>query len=457
MNNSEICYTNFKFLCKNDKCNVCTPRSFYLSKSIYIKYWDYTKNNIDIKIIPKGTNEKYWFNCPKCNHSFQRPIKQIYDITKFISCCYCSKTSNLFCNKEDDCLSCYNKSFASCEKSNYINYDLTNIFYDNLQTKIKQYLDNENNIDLDIKLSDNYTKSFQLIFNKKFKDVYNTYINKYDTKQLTKKYKQNIIIDPYKIAEKSNTILWFDCNECNHNFVNLCSNIVKDNQFCPYCSNKKRCNNDECKFCFDNSFGIHPRSKFWDYDKNGDIKPYTLALSSHEKAYFICEKGHKFHKQIYEITSNQTWCKKCPSNNKTEIKFKDWFENKYIQYELQYQPKYKWCKNPETNKYLPFDFSIEELKLIIEIDGLQHFRQVSVWTSPEDIFKRDKYKIQQAFHNGYSIIRIFQEDILNDKNDWEINFINIFDKYIKKMKPEILCIGCKNLYKDYNEFKLTKK
>jgi len=83
MNNSEICYTNFKFLCKNDKCNVCTPRSFYLSNSIYIKYWDYIKNNIDIKIIPKGTNKNYWFNCPTCNHSFQRPIKKLYNITKF--------------------------------------------------------------------------------------------------------------------------------------------------------------------------------------------------------------------------------------------------------------------------------------------------------------------------------------------------------------------------------------
>ena len=39
--------------------------------------------------------------------------------------------------------------------------------------------------------------------------------------------------------------------------------------------------------------------------------------------------------------------------------------------------KFNWCKNPETNKYLPFDFYIPDLNLIIEIDGDQHFEQVS--------------------------------------------------------------------------------
>jgi len=488
MSNSKLCYTNFKFLCNNNKCKVCNPRSFYLSESIYKKYWDNNKNDIDIKIIPKGTNKKYWFYCPKCNHSFQRPIKKIYITTEFISCCYCSRTSSLFCSKEDNCLSCYNKSFASCEKSNYINYDLTNLFYDILQTKIKQLLNNEINIDLDIKLHDNYTNSFQKILNKKFKDIYdkyyeeyniksftnifnkynknnnkkikdiyNKYINKYNNINITKNSKQNFIIDPYKIAEKSNTILfWFDCKECNHHFVTDPLHIVKDNQFCPYCAGKKLCNDDECKFCFEKSFGNHPRSDFWDYDKNKNIKPYTLALSSHKKAHFICDKGHKFHKRIDEITCNGTWCPECPSNNKTEIKFKDWFKKNYTQYKLQYQPKYDWCKNPETNCYFPYDFSIKKLKLIIEIDGLQHFRQVSNWTPPEITFERDKYKIQQAFKKGYSIIRIFQEDIFDDKNDWEINFRNILHKYIKKIEPNMLCIGCEDLYTEYNELKITK-
>ena len=47
---------------------------------------------------------------------------------------------------------------------------------------------------------------------------------------------------------------------------------------------------------------------------------------------------------------------------------------------LIHQYKVKWCKN---KKYLPYDFVIPEHKVIIELDGLQHFQQVGNWKSPQ--------------------------------------------------------------------------
>ena len=68
----------------------------------------------------------------------------------------------------------------------------------------------------------------------------------------------------------------------------------------------------------------------------------------------------------------------------------------YKEYKIKHQAKFKWCKNPETNKCLPFDCCIEELKLIIEIDGMQHFKQVMNWKCPKDQQDRDIYKMNKA-------------------------------------------------------------
>jgi hypothetical protein len=51
----------------------------------------------------------------------------------------------------------------------------------------------------------------------------------------------------------------------------------------------------------------------------------------------------------------------------------------------------EWCK---MKNRLRFDFCIPEINLIIEIDGAQHFRQVSDWKSPELQFIDDKFRLQ---------------------------------------------------------------
>ena len=104
----------------------------------------------------------------------------------------------------------------------------------------------------------------------------------------------------------------------------------------------------------------------------------------------------------------------CPSCvNKTEFLFLQKIQEFYPTLKKQY--KVEWCKNKNC---LPFDFVIEELKIIIEIDGPQHFVQVAKWTSPEIQKEKDKFKINCANENGFSVIRLLQIDILKDNFDW---------------------------------------
>jgi hypothetical protein len=52
------------------------------------------------------------------------------------------------------------------------------------------------------------------------------------------------------------------------------------------------------------------------------------------------------------------------------------------------------------------DFRIPSLRLIVEYDGEQHFRQVLEWNSPEEIRSIDCWKARVAAKHHYSTIRI---------------------------------------------------
>ena len=65
------------------------------------------------------------------------------------------------------------------------------------------------------------------------------------------------------------------------------------------------------------------------------------------------------------------------------------------------------------------------------MDGDQHFKQISNWDSPEKINKTDKLKMDLANKHDYSVIRIYQPDVLKNKNDWKNKLIDAIKKYKK--------------------------
>ena len=110
------------------------------------------------------------------------------------------------------------------------------------------------------------------------------------------------------------------------------------------------------------------------------------------------------------------------------------------------QNKVDWCKNV---KHLPFDFVIEEIKIILEIDGEQHFEQVAKWKTPEHNRQRDLYKMKCANENGFSVIRILQEDVFKNKYDWLQELTNNIEIITNENRVQNVFM-CKNdEYKDY--------
>lgn len=112
-----------------------------------------------------------------------------------------------------------------------------------------------------------------------------------------------------------------------------------------------------------------------------------------------------------------------------------WLQNEFPEFTITCQAKFDWCVSEKGNCLL-FDFWIEELDLLIELDGDQHFRQVLNWKPPEVTQSRDIRKMLDALQNGFHVIRIYQEDVWRDLNGWEEDLSHAITK-----SPKVLnCI-----------------
>ena len=110
---------------------------------------------------------------------------------------------------------------------------------------------------------------------------------------------------------------WFHCISCNHDFDSTLSHVAAE-RWCPYCSNKKLCENDTCITCLEKSFSIHEKSKYWNYNIN-NILPRHLFINSHEKCWFKCEKDHVFDIKLDAISSGKNWCRYCMNKSKQKL------------------------------------------------------------------------------------------------------------------------------------------
>lgn len=235
---------------------------------------------------------------------------------------------------------------------------------------------------------------------------------------------------------------YFNCY-CNHELQMIPKNISSKAHWCSYCAHKTLCKDNDCKMCYNNSFASIEKSK---YLTDKTINPRFLFKSTNKKYEFCCDKCNNSFSCILSDVTNGVWCSKC--YNKTEEKLYIHLSCHFI-IKRQYKPL--WCINQNTNKHLPFDFVIEELKIIIEQDGPQHFKQVGNWQSPELTRINDIYKMRCANENGFSVIRILQKDIFYDKYDWLNELLLNITQIQKENMVQNIYMCKKDEYKDFDK------
>lgn len=395
-------------LCGREECKPCFSRSF--ASCEMSKYMVEGQGNP--LLIARSGMKKISFVCPTCNHKFEMNPNSVSD--KRV-CPFCS--SIRLC-EVDDCVSCQKKSFQSHEKANFWDFERNDCrprdvfrnsgkkFWFKCEDCGHAFKTTISNISAGTfcpfcassKLCG--SKNCEKCFEKSFASSKKSGL--WDFEKNTKV--------PEEVFLGSHKKFWFKCEKCSHSFEKQ-PQTIKAGYFCPFCANRKLCTSSECELCTKKSFHSVGRAKFW-CDAKNKKRPREAFSGTREKFWFACENGHEFRSSLYHVTSG-SWCPKC--TYKTEKKLFGFLEENFESPIHQFRKP--WCKNPETGRCFPFDFCVS--KTIIELDGIQHYEQVSNWKSPEAQQKNDRYKEERALKNGYSVIRILQEDVWKDRIDWK--------------------------------------
>ena len=240
-------------------------------------------------------------------------------------------------------------------------------------------------------------------------------------------YEKNTV-DPWEIARGCKKKVWIKCQEKNYHG----SYDINCVEFINGC---------RCNYCNTNGKKVHPLDSLGQYiinnynedflksiwsDKNKK-SPFNYAPNSNKKVYWECpESKHKrYYRSILSSNSYKFRCPECSKERKESL-----LQEKVRLYltDLKYVLLHERNCNiiaPNINStfknkkgLMPYDNEISNLNLIIEVNGMQHYR-ITNYTimsaekkniTPEEEFNyqqlKDKYKRDYALSKGYFYLEI---------------------------------------------------
>lgn len=406
----EVCSVTSKTLCANENCTQCFQRSF-ASHEKAVCWGD--RNSVKPRDILRGCNKKFWFNCIECGHSSEMIVNNV----SLGQCCkFCNRKE--LCNNAD-CERCFERSFAAHPFASSWSTQ-------NEKTPREVNRASDKMFYFDCKRCDHIFQSRLYSIKTDTFCPYcsnQTLCDKEDCVKCFEKSCANHRIGtlwsarnpllPRVVFQQSNIKVYLVCDKCHHELWLTPNKFVSCAQGCVYCSNQKLCTSSECDVCFKKSFASHEKVGCWS-PKNTKI-PREVFKGAEAKYVFVCEKCKcEFQSKLYNVLTGY-WCPYC--KNKTEGKVATFLETAYPYYKSQV--RFDWCRNVETNNIMPFDFGLENEKVLIEVGGPQHFEQIANWDSFENVRKKDIQKIRLCVEKGYSIIHVLQKDIWTDRIDWK--------------------------------------
>jgi len=222
------------------------------------QFWS-NKNNTKPECIRISSIKKRWFDCDKCHHSFE---KSLHHILKDSWCPYCSNQK--LCN-DKDCDDCFNKSFASNIKNIFWNKTNKSIPRQVFKSSQKKYLFDCNicNHTFEKRLchiSQNSwcpyccKNSIMLCKNNECKICFQ---KSFASNKKSQFWSDKNILSPRQVFNRSKNKFYFNCDKCQHTYKTSLDCIKS---WCQYCSNRKLCEDNECKICFQKSFASNEKS-----------------------------------------------------------------------------------------------------------------------------------------------------------------------------------------------------
>ena len=246
-------------------------------------------------------------------------------------------------------------------------------------------------------------------------------------------------------------ILWRCAHNSNHIFECSPDAMLRRKDGCPYCTHQRVMVGET------DMWTTHPEIARLLYNHNDG---YKYFITSNKKVDWICPNCHSVIKDklISNVAKQGLHCGACSDSMS--------FAEKFI-FELLIQTGYKFNHNHATSwsQNKRYDFYIEELSLIIETHGLQHYEQSfrfnkssNRYRSLENEIENDKFKKDLAIQNGVkhyieldcrkSELDYIKNSISNSSLPHLINLTQInWGKCLKRTMTSNV-VACANLWND---------
>jgi hypothetical protein len=424
------CKGGKKSLCSDMECKICHENntydiSYYRSfasceRSIMFS----PKNGLDPRSLNRYSQYEYIFYCEKCNHEY---IRSLALINHDKECIFCSKSQ--LCDKKD-CKMCDDNSFKSSEKAIYWSPKNKITPRKIFRCTAKKYLFDcvcgHELLTSPIYISRGRWCKFcghqAVCQNSECNFCLNNSFKSHPNSSL---WSPKNKVKPRNVLKHSAKKYLFDCI-CGHEIYASLDKMTKNGKVlpcCSFCQGISLCENSKCNFCFNNSFANSHYSKYWSEEHNDGLSSRFVTKYSNKKCNFKCPFCENiFNTSVSNLSLSLGICS-C-RRLKSELKMYNFL--------IEYFPNIKRQKRPEwlEQKY-SFDFYLEEFSMFIELDGLFHFKDVIAgWDGYKKTSERDEHKMKKSIENNHIILRIYQEDVHYDLNDWKTNLL-LAIKYYK--------------------------
>lgn len=389
---------------------------FFIKESFYdwciknnvkeaLERWDYELNSVTPNDISSWDKTKYYFKCENGIHrsSLQSPffIRRYKKVTQCQRCnsfgMWCIKNNKLDILKRWDCelnkVSPFEVSYSSGKK-----------YWFKCPKGIH---------DSELKYISNLIKQEGSQRCNQCLSIGQYLIDTYGNNGIKLYWSDKNNIDPYTVPALSVKKYWFKCSEKDYHedYQCTCVNFCKGRR-CPYCASKKINYYDSLGYLYPEVLEI------WS-DKNKK-SPYDYFPKSNQKVWWKCDSHEDYFRKISDSIKANFRCPNCVAEMDTSIlqsKVSDYIKSLYN--EIRHEEECTLSPiNPKTGCRLRYDNEIIELKLIIEVNGIQHYK-ITTFTklsakhkgiSPEEEFEcqkwKDKFKRDYAISHGYFYLEI---------------------------------------------------
>lgn len=406
------CSPTSKKLCTRESCTSCLPRSF--ATHPWAAKWS-NRNELPVRQVHLNSNKPFWFDCTDCGHTLSLKPN---NLASGQGCRYCN--SRDLC-ADDDCEHCFANSMAShpmgaswSQRNELTARQVLRGSEMRCWFRCRDCQHEFQSVPYSIK-NDKLCPfcSHQSLCNEDAcKSCYDKSCASYPL--MVEEWSPENDCTPRQVFLQSNRKYTFHCKKCKHIYDTKANQYYNCESCCPYCANQRLCCDESCLVCFQKSFAAHPKASCW--SPRNDKNPREVFKGAEAKHWMICDTCQsEFHTKLYNVLTGY-WCPFC--KNKSEKKVLAFLRSEYTD-DCKTQSRYDWCRYSKTGNVMPIDFELSSKKVLLEVDGIQHFQKVSNWSCPENVQEKDVEKIHKAILQEYVMIHLFQEEMWKDSYDWK--------------------------------------